>query len=277
MSSIVVTCRKITKESVQYFEDLIPKIDDRIHKILDDISEQQLLELPITDLLIMAYGKVLEVSTQHTELKSYQKGFTPDFETLIKNARSTIIQQLVVKLLKKQPDIIGSRMSFYVINKIFNNGQIPADDALKIAQAYNTSLDKLKNDQVIIQKGNIIYLQNLKRDIDYEPDKVDPDNLYQQICYLVSHQSNIEELLHHDNIKTDELKGIVEILIKNFDLKKNQGQSLSPDSAKEIQILNTIADHMGISTEHSYQHGTIKGRARKSMGDEHQSRLEKWK
>jgi len=278
MSSIMITCRKITQESVQYFEDLIPKIDDSVRKILDAIPDQRLLMLPLTDLLIMVYGKVLEVSTQHTRLKSYAKNFVPDFETLIQKARNTIIRHLVVKLLKKQPDIIGSRMAFYIINKIFNNGQIPADDALKFAQAYNTSLDSLTKDGVITQKSGMAYLQNLKQNINYKPDTINPQNLYQQLCYLASHQSDVANLLHHDNIRTNDLKPIVDILIKNYDMKRNQNYALTPENLEESEILASIAVHMGIKVsqnrnEFGLKSKTKRERTTKHLMDKNQSRL----
>ena len=279
MSSIMITCRKITQESVQYFEDLIPQIDDSVRKILDDIPDQRLLTLPLTDLLIMVYGKVLEVSTQHTHLKSYAKDFVPDFETLIRNARSTIIRHLIVKLLNKQPDIIGSRMAFYIINKIFNNGKIPADAAIKFAQAYNTSLDSLNKDGVIMQKGGIAYLQNLKQNMNYKPDSIDPQNLYQQLCYLASHQSDVANLLHHDNIRTNDLKPIVDILIKNYDMKKNQNYDLTPENLEESGILASIAVHMGIKVSQNANEFGLKSKAKrertkKHLRDENQSRLQ---
>ena len=282
-SSIMVTCRKITRESVQFFEDLIPQIDDSVKKILENIPDQRLLTLPITDLLIMVYGKILEISTQHTLLKSYAKDFVPDFETLIKDARNTIIRQLVVKILKKQPNIVGSGMAFYIINKIFNNGQIPTDDALKIAQAYNTSLSSLSKDGVTIQKESIIHLCDLKRSMDYKPDSIDPHNLYQQLCYLVSHKEETEQLLHHDNIRTNDLKPIVDILIKNYTMKKNQNYTLTRNNVEENQILTSIAAHMGIRVEPEYYRlslkkpRTKKERDEKVRGDEGQSRLEAWK
>ncbi len=282
LSSIMVTCRKITGESVQYFEDLIPEIDDGVKKILDGISEQRLLTLSITDLLVMVYGKVLEVSTQHTVLKSYARDFTPDFEMLIKDARSTIIKQLVVKLLKKQPDIVGSRMAFYIINKVFNSGKVSADDALKIAQAYNTSLVELSREGVITQNKGVARLQSLKQDMYYEPEAIDPQNLHQQLCYLASHESDMAELLHHDNILENDLKPIVSLLLKNYNMKRNQGYNPTPDDNEEIRILTTMADHMGIAVEQDSHYRakgarTKKARTRKSRGDERQSRLEKWK
>jgi len=281
MSSIVVTCRKITEESVRFFEDLIPQIDDSVKKILDDIPDRRLLQLPITDLLIMVYGKVLEVSTQHTELKSYAKDFVPDFEMLIKNARTTIMRQLVVKLLKKQPDIIGFRMSFYIINKIFNGGQVVADDAIKIAQAYNTNLDQLETDGVTTQNGGVMYLRPLRRKTEYKPDEIDPSNLHEQLCYLASNLPDVASLLHHDHIKKDVLKDVVDLLIKDYNLKRNRGDVLSKDDSSDLTTLNSIADHMGLTVvQDDAREDRTKsrtGRTRRSMGDEKQSRLGQWR
>ena len=280
MSSIMVTCRKINRESVVFFEDLIPQIDDNVRKTLDQIPDKRLLTLPITDLLLVVYGKVLEVCTQHTKLKSYAKDFVPDFETLIKNARSIIIRELVVKLLKKQPSIIGSKMSFYLINRLFNNGVMQADDALKFAQAYDTDLAALDRDGVITRNGSMIHLKDLKRSMDYPPDSIEPQNLYQQLCYLASHQTDVAELLHHDNIRTKDLKPIVDLLIKNYDIKKNQNYKYDQSDIEENHILTSIASHMGITIDNLP--GTPKSRAKqdrtkKSMGDEGQSRLGQWK
>ena len=282
MSSVMITCRKILSKSVKYFEDLIPEIDDNIIKILDDISEKKLLELPITDLLVMVYGKVLEICTQHTVLKSYAKDFTPDFETLIKDARASITRHLIVKLLKKQPDIIGSRMSFYILCKIFSNGQMSVDNALIFVRAYNTNLDVLINDGIIEQNGTAVYLKTLKQNIEFEPEEIDLKNLHQQLSYLVSNESKIDQLLHHNNIKEQELKPIISLLIKNHNLKRNQNYLFAPEDNEDFRILKIIADHMGIDVSNTYQSkGKLikdpKKRAKKSMGDENQSRLEKWK
>ena len=74
MSSIIVACRKILDDNTIYFEDLLPKIEDKVNDVLTKLTLEELLEFPMTDLLIMAYGKVLEETTQYTILKSYRVG-----------------------------------------------------------------------------------------------------------------------------------------------------------------------------------------------------------
>ena len=255
MSSIVVVCRKILEPSEVYFEDLIQPIEDKIKNMLKQISKEKLPTLPITDLLIMVYGKVLEVSTQHTELKSYQKDFTPDFETLIKHARSFIMKELVGKITGKSLNVIGPRMSFYLLIKIFHKGIIAGDDAIKISQTYDVKIEDLEKDQVVIKDKDIIRLYYLnENEMDYSPDNVDKNNLYQQLCYLAYTADSrglekIPTLLILDNFRTEDLKQVISLLIKNYYLRRNKGESLIPKEQKELEILETLGDAAGVKSE----------------------------
>ena len=248
-SSIIVTCRKINEESIQFYEDLIPVIEDNVKKVIDDIPSDRIIELPMTDLLTMVYGKVLEVSTQHTTLKSYTKDFEPNFETLIKRTHPFIVKELVERVLKKESGIIRSDMSFYIFIKVFNAGQVAADEALKIAQVYNTSIETLQGKGLIVRKGGEIHLRSLRRTINSGPDSVDPKDLYGQLCYLASHKSNISDLLLHENIMANDLKPIISLLIKSYKLQRNRGLDLTSEDIEEESILANIADHIGISDE----------------------------
>ena len=255
MSSIVVVCRKILKPSEEYFEDIIPKIEDKIKQMITQISDEKLLTLPITDLLIMVYGKVLEACTQHTVLKSYQKDFTPDFETLIKDARSFIMKELVGKLTGKSINTIGPEMAFYLLIKIFHRGIIVGDDAIKIAQTYNVDIHQLEKDHIIIKDEKVIRLLHLNEiEMDYSPGSVDKNNLYQQLCYLAyiadsRGSDKLPGILAKDNFRIEDLKQIVSLLIKSYHLRRNKGESLDSKEQKELSILETLADTMGIKRE----------------------------
>ena len=255
MSSIVVVCRKILKPSEEYFEDIIPKIEDKIKQMITQIPDEKLLTLPITDLLIMVYGKVLEACTQHTVLKSYEKEFTPDFETLIKDARSFIMKELVGKLTGKSINMIGSKMAFYLLIKIFHRGIIVGDDAIKIAQTYNVDIHQLQKDHVVIKDKDVIRLFHLNEiEMDYSPDSVDKNNLYQQLCYLsyIADSRGSDKLvgiISKDNFRIDDLKQIISLLIKSYHLRRNKGESLDSKEQKELSILETMADIMGVKRE----------------------------
>ena len=255
MSSIVVVCRKILKPSEEYFEDIIPKIEDKIKQMITQIPDEKLLTLPITDLLIMVYGKVLEACTQHTVLKSYQKDFTPDFETLIKDARSFIMKELVGKLTGKSINMIGSKMAFYLLIKVFHRGIIVGDDAIKIAQTYNVDIHQLEKDHIVIKDKDVIRLFHLNEiEMDYSPDSVDKNNLYQQLCYLsyITDSRGSDKLpgiISKDNFRIEDLKQIVSLLIKSYHLRRNKGESLDSKEQKELSILETLADIMGVKRE----------------------------
>jgi hypothetical protein len=255
MSSIVVVCRKILEPSEAYFEELTPQIEDKIKNTLKQIPGKKLLALPITDLLIMVYGKVLEVSTQHTTLKSSEKDFTPDFETLIQNARSFIMKELVGKITGKSLNVIGPRMAFYLLIKIFHKGIIGGDDAIKISQTYNVKIEDLEKDQVVIKDKDIIRLYYLnENEMDYSPDNVDKNNLYQQLCYLAYTADSrgldkIPSILLNDNFRTEDLKQVISLLIKNYYLRRNKGESLIPKEQKELEILESLGDTAGVKSE----------------------------
>ena len=255
MSSIVVVCRKITEDSEEFFEDIIPQVEDNIKEMIEKIPDDKLLTLPITDLLIMVYGKVLESCTKHTTLKSRKKDFNPDFETLISNARSFIMKQLVTKLTHKSMNTVGPRMAFYLLTKIFHKGIITGDNALKIAQTYGIDLSSLESDNVIKHESGIHRLYYLSEtEMNYPADNVDKNNLHQQLCYLsyladTRGAEKIPPLLARENFREDSLKQIISLILKSFSLRRNKGESLNPKENKEIEILQILSDVMGIKKE----------------------------
>ena len=255
MSSIVVTCRKITKESTQYFEDLIPQIEDKIKKMISKIPDEKILTLSITDLLIMVYGKVLEACTQHTTLKSYQKDFTPDFETLINDARSLIIKEIITKLTGRSLNMLGSPTAFYLLAKIFHHGILSSDDALKIARTYGIDIGILEKNNVAKKEAGIIRLLYLhENELNLKPEEIDRNNLHQQLCYLVQvtkkqGASKVPTILSYSkNFRIDDLKQIISLLIKSFRLQINKNEKLNDDEKEELQSLEGISDVMGIKT-----------------------------
>ena len=149
MSSVIIVCRKLTEQKTAYFEDIIPQTEDNVKEMIDKIPPEKLLTIPITDLLIMVYGKVLETCTQFTELKSYEKDFTPDFETLISGSQDFIMRELVAKLTGRNMNLIGAEMAFYLLVRIFYRGKMAADDAIKITRAITVDLNKLQKEQIL--------------------------------------------------------------------------------------------------------------------------------
>ena len=259
LSSIVVVCRKITKDSEEFFEDILPQVEDNIKEMIEKIPDKKLLTLPVTDLLIMVYGKVLESCTKHTILKSRKKGFEPNFERLISDARSFIMKQLVTKLTHKSMNTVGPRMAFYLLTKIFHKGIMTSDNASKISKIYGIDLSSLEKDNVVIKElinkkkvHRLLYLS--ETEMNYPADNVDKNNLHQQLCYLsyladTRGAEKIPPLLARDNFREDNLKQIISLILKSFSLRRNKGESLNPKENKEIEILQILSDVMGIKKE----------------------------
>ena len=255
MSSIVVACRKITEDSEEFFQDIIPRVEDDIKLMIEKIPDDRLLTLPITDLLIMVYGKVLESCTRHTVLKSRSDDIKPNFEMLLEGARSFIMRQLVSKLTHQNMNIIGSEMAFYLLTKIFHKGVIVADDALKIAQTYSIDLSKLEKDNVIIREGKVHRVCHLyETEMSHPADDVDKNNLHQQLCYLsylidTGEAEKVRFLLGKENFREPHLKQMVFLLLKSFGLRRNKGETLKAEDDREIESLMVLADIMGIRQE----------------------------
>ena len=253
MSSIIVVCRKLTEEKTAYFEDIIPQTEDNVKEMIDKIPPEKLLTIPITDLLIMVYGKVLETCTQFTELKSYEKDFTPDFETLISGSQDFIMRELVTKLTGRNMNLIGAEMAFYLLVRIFFRGKMAADDAIKITRAITVDLNKLQKEQMITNVGgvtNLVPLQEVK--LELKPEELDSANLYQQMAHLVhlchtQGVSKVSAVLSQSgsNLKVDELKKIIPLLIKSYRLQINKNVKLDDSEQEELKILETISDIWG--------------------------------
>ena len=252
MSSIVVACRKRTERSSGFVEDVIPDTEDGIKEILEKISTDRLLTLPMTDLLIMVYGKVLETCTRYETLKSRSGDTKPDFEMLLSNAQSVVMRLLVQQLTKSSMNTVGPRMAFYILIKVFQKGTVSADDMLKITKAYNTKPETLEKSGIIAKNGNVHRLVHLnENEMDFPPENVERDNLHQQLCYLArmvdtGRSKTIDDILDRENFRRTTLKQIVQLILKSLNMRQNRGDVLDAGEKDEMKILKTLADIMGV-------------------------------
>ena len=165
------------------------------------------------------------------------------------------MKELVRKITRKSLNVIGPRMSFYLLIKVFHKGIIAGDDAIKISQTYDVKIENLEKDQVVIKDKDIIRLYYLnENEMDYSPDNVDKNNLYQQLCYLAYTADSrglekIPTILSNDNFRTEDLKQVISLLIMNYQLRRNKGESLIPQEQKELEILETLGDTAGVKSE----------------------------
>ncbi len=255
MSSIIVACRKILEDNTSYFEDLLPVIEDKVKNLLANLTLEHLLELPMTDLLIMTYGKVLEETTQHTVLKSYRADFKPEFENLIKYARDFILKEIVTKLTGRSPNILGSDTSFYIVTKVFYKGILDSNEGLKVAWAYQLNLEDLESRQIAKKEAGITKLMFFDEiSFDKKPDEIDRNNLHQQLLYLEGIASRegvfgVKRIVSQsNNFRIQDLKQIINLLIKSYRMRLNKKEILTGKEDKELKILEGLADTLGSST-----------------------------
>jgi len=83
---------------------------------------------------------------------------------------------------------------------------------------------------------------------------VDKNNLYQQLCYLAYTADSrsldkIPALLTLDNFRAEDLKQVISLLIKNYHLRRNKGESLNPKEQRELEILESLGDTAGVKVE----------------------------
>lgn len=256
MSSIVVVCRKITGNASGFIEDIIPDTEDGIEDTLSRIPNDKLLTLPITDLLIMVYGKVLESCTRYRTLKSRSGDRDPDFEMMLFNAQSVVMRLLVSRLTKSSVNTIGPTMAFYILVKVFQNGAATADEMHKITKAYNVEPAVLAKSGVVAGNGGGAYrLTHLhKNEMDFPPENVERDNLHQQLCYLArkvdaGKTKSIDGILDGENFRRSTLKQVIRLLLQGINMQKTRGKSLNEDDRNEMRVLGTLADVMGVRSE----------------------------
>lgn len=253
MSSILVSCRKISAESEAYFEDLVPQMEDKVRELVTGISPDKLVSLPMTDLLIMVYGEVLEIATRHTKIKSFSPDFKPDFEVLISQAREQIMKEVLKRVLGKSPNILGREISFYTIARLFYRGQIAADEAIKLNKAYGIqSSDLEEGGMVDIKDGNMNLLGYDEVILNVKQEEIASNNLYQQLICLEKTAAEegankVRKLLALHNFRASDLAPIVSLLVKSYTYLQNKGEELGEDEAKEFKVLQAIADVLGIA------------------------------
>jgi len=248
MSSIVLACRKNLVDEEAYFETIMPNVVEKIRMLIEGLDADDLLGLPITDLLIMAYGVVLEETTQYTRIKSYRADFKPNFEELIGEARDVILKEVVKKLTGVSPAMLGPEASFVLVGKIFYRGSMPSDEALKAARAYGLSIDSLTRGGYVEKVGGGVRIKPFSEArIDMDPMEVDRNNVYEQLLYLEKtvFQRGVAEakkLLSQPNFRVGELKSLVSTLLKHYGLLVNKGEELRNDEKAELEVLKTLSD-----------------------------------
>ena len=248
MSSIVLACRKNLVDEEAYFETIIPNVVESVRRLIERLDIDDLLSLPITDLLIMAYGVVLEETTRYTKIKSYRADFKPSFEELVKESRDVIFREVVKKLTGMSPAMLGPEASFALVGKIFYRGVMPSDEALKAARPYGLSIDAITRGGYIEKTGGAVRIKPFTEvRLGTDPSEVDRNNVYEQLLYLEKAAfqlgvSEVKNALSLPNFRAGELRSIVSVLVKHYDLLMNKGENLRDDEKAELEVLKILSD-----------------------------------
>jgi adenine-specific DNA methylase len=249
-SSTILACRKNLVDEEAYFETIMPNVVEKIRNLIESLDADDLLGLPITDLLIMAYGAVLEETTRYSKIKSYRADFKPSFEELISESRDVILREVVKKLTGVSPSVLGPEASFALIGKLFYRGRMPPDEALKAARAYGLSIDSLiKSGYVKKEKtsGGVRIKPFNEARIPIDPSEVDRNNIYEQLLYLEKSVSQrgvavARNVLSQPNFRVGELRSLVSVLLKHYGLLINKKIELRDDERAEYEVLKTLSD-----------------------------------
>ncbi|MEM4377320.1 MAG: DUF1156 domain-containing protein [Candidatus Nitrosocaldaceae archaeon] len=264
MSSICIACRKLPAgyRREEYIEHIVMNIEDKIKDLIDRLSNNnykvssydRLLSLPITDLLIMIYGKILEEITQYTDIKSFKADFKIDFEHILDYARSSILKLIFEKIMGESPAVLGSEISFYLLLRIFYHSSLDSDEALKLVRALNAELNDLQRKEVITRKKEknglkitLLPFNECRNIIKKRDDEIDMTNLHEQLIYIEyiadSKGANaVKRLLELPAFRVTELRKIISLLLNNYKVKTNKNEKLNDDEKKEYGVLATISD-----------------------------------
>ena len=74
------------------------------------------------------------------------------------------------------------------------------------------------------------------------------------MCYLAytidsRGTEKIPGIISKDNFRENDLKQLISLIIKNYHLRRNKGESLLERGQKELKILETLADTTGVKME----------------------------
>jgi len=254
----VVSCRKIITESEIYLEDLKPKILYRIDELLAQLTKNELLEIPITDLLIMVYGEVLELATGYTKLKTYEQNTDPTFDSLMDEARKYMMKKLLSKITGKHLESLSPTTNIYILVKVFYNGKLHADEFSKLIKAYGVSTTDFLDRVLVLRQGQFMFSTLHSTGKDLTPSNEDTNDVYSQLAYVVylTHSKGINHVKPFlsssdaSSFKPGKLRELATLLAKAYTYHTSRGQ-LDSDCQVEFAILKNLSDILNTNMPNS--------------------------
>ncbi|MGE5588605.1 MAG: DUF1156 domain-containing protein [Clostridia bacterium] len=219
-SSIYMVCRKRVKEETAYFDEIKPRVQDRIRQKLDQFWNEG---IGGSDFFISAIGPALEVFGQYERVETYA-GEVVSAGELLEFVRKAVSEYALARILKDSHlGSIDAETRFYLLWRwTYNGAKVPFDDARKLANAVGIELTEYWNNGFVKKdKESISVLGPKERDkrfLDRETFSNMVDILH--ACLLLWEKNNrkrITELLEstghlHDNAFWQVAQSISEVL-----------------------------------------------------------------
>ncbi len=218
LSTVLITCRKQTLQKTAYLEDLINLIENEIKKRLDNYDLKQLFSIPINDLFVISFGKLLQTVTKYSDIKSYEKQNKINFDLLIKETEKITVLYLFNRISSKSVGVLGNQISIYLFLKIFYN-EIHSEELDKITKYFGIKKSYLETKNMIVKNNDVFKLASLgEYIIDGKPSEINSDNLYEQICFCYQNVDDIKSkklnIKRYENFRKDEILEVAKIIIQ---------------------------------------------------------------
>ena len=253
MSSIVLVCRKNDgsmihdnnstnnsgyNNNITYFEDLIPEIEKELRTLVKLLAEY-ITDIPITDLITMAYGKVLEVTTKYPIIVSRTNNTKIDFKLLFTEAREYIFKEVVRSFFEQHKQSPSFPLTTFVfLTKIFNRGILLHDDIRDVFKLFSPTISVLTKKGYITMDDDGIKV----RPYTELPTPTTLDDLYQQYIYILKLVDTKKDII--DKVDTSanttvipNLLRVIDIMVKHYGLLRYKRVKLRPDEVKEYELL----------------------------------------
>lgn len=235
LGQILVCCRKLSVQKIGFFEDMRVEIENSVKKLLGTMPDTKLTQIPISDIISLAYGIALSYVTQFSEIKTLEKDKKIDFETILSEIEKFIIYEILFKITKKTVNSLGPQMSFYLLARIFYHNKMSKDDAKKLGKVFSLDPKYLTLSGMLKEDQNFMLIQKITQNrLKLIPSEIDSDNLYDQLCCLMNltkagelSESSIE------HFRIDDLKSLISILL---DTKSDQLQIEDSDEDNTFRL-----------------------------------------
>lgn len=150
-SSIYMVCRKAEREKLGFWNDIQPKIKERVEEKLQQFWEADVIRGG--DFFISAIGPGMEAYSRYDRVERYS-GEEITVRDLLQYIRSVATDFLVHRLLRNgSAESVDKEGQFYLTYRwTFRDTRVEYDDALRIAKAEGVDLERLADTGTFIKK-----------------------------------------------------------------------------------------------------------------------------